>query len=97
MDRYAIQQLVQDDLAEAHPDDRRLFASVAVEPTLMPIVGDSRHERVWVVAAHGNEVVFYDDVEEGFNVSALNEGTITEPGYSQDSLGATIHNWLQQP
>jgi len=28
MDRDAIHQVVQDDLAEAHPDDRRLFAGV---------------------------------------------------------------------
>ena len=84
---------IAEDLAIAHPQDRAAYERVAVEPQLMPIINDPRHEDVWVVAKFGDQALFYDDVEGGFNVSAVVDGNLTEPGYSQDPIGGAIRTW----
>jgi hypothetical protein len=89
----ALRQQIAEDLLTAHPADAAHFRRVAIEPELVPIDGDPRHERVWVVALAGGEALFYDDVEGGFNVSPLVNGKLTKPGYSQDPLGGAIHHW----
>jgi len=90
-----LRRQIAEDLATAHPDDRATFELLAVEPELVPIVGDARHDHVWVVAQSGTEAIFYDDVEGGFNVSPVVDGKLTEPRYSQDTLGGAIHTWNQ--
>ena len=82
-----------EDLAIAHPEDRAAYERVAVEPQLMPILNDPRHQEVWVVAKFEDQALFYDDVEGGFNVSPVVDGNLIEAGYSQDPLGGAIHTW----
>jgi hypothetical protein len=48
--REALKSRIDADLALAHPDDRSVFARFSVEPELVPVIGDDRHEWVWVVA-----------------------------------------------
>jgi hypothetical protein len=52
-----LRRQIADDLLVAHPDDAAHFRRVAVEPELVPIAGDPRHERVWVVARAGDEAL----------------------------------------
>lgn len=45
----------------------------------------------WVVALLGKVVIWYNDIEEGFNVSKYNDyGIIAEYGCSQDELGMVV-------
>lgn len=49
----------------------------------------------WVVAVIGNRVVWYNDIEEGFNHSArLSFGEIGEYWCNQDELEHTLHALL---
>jgi hypothetical protein len=54
-----------------------------------PEAGD---EKVFVVAQTGDGVLYFDDVEYGFNISTIdNTGRILTPGGSQNTLkGAVI-------
>lgn len=52
-------------------------------------------EDVFVVAASSECVLYYDDVEEGFNISPVDEGgKITKPGGSQMNLKDAVQHWL---
>lgn len=52
-------------------------------------------EHVFVVAQLNSEVLYFDDVEYGFNVSEVDEfGRILTPGGSQDSLKGALLQWL---
>jgi hypothetical protein len=48
-----------------------------------------------VVARNGGEVVYWEDVEEGFNLSPIdNNGLIVEHSCNQDDLGIALRPWL---
>jgi hypothetical protein len=55
------------------------FRKHCTKPYLAPLVRYGKLEQVVVVARKKNEVIYWEDVEEGFNVSAvLSDGTIRE-------------------
>jgi predicted esterase YcpF (UPF0227 family) len=54
------------------------------------------NESVVVVARKGDEVIYYEDVEEGFNVSPISqEGRILEHWCSQDELRFALNAWIE--
>jgi hypothetical protein len=58
---------------------------VALRPTLIERYG--KLGSVFVVAQRGEEVMYWEDIEEGFNVSRLTpDGQIAEHGFEQDKL-----------
>lgn len=52
-------------------------------------------ETVVVVARKGEEVIYWEDVEEGFNVSPIGEGRrILEHWCNQDELRHALNAWI---
>jgi hypothetical protein len=52
-------------------------------------------EHVFVVAQTTGGVLYYDDVENGFNVSCIdNSGRLTTPGCSQYTLQEAVNRWF---
>jgi hypothetical protein len=50
----------------------------------------------WVVAMHGNEALWYNDIEDGFNWSPYQQrGTIDEYWCEQDSLDIALRRKLR--
>jgi len=50
---------------------------------------------VVVVARKGQEVIYWDDVEEGFNVSPISErGQILQHWCNQDELRHALNAWI---
>jgi hypothetical protein len=50
----------------------------------------------WVVAIFGNEVIYYNDIEEGFNISRYETyGEIQEYWCNQSELNQTIFELLK--
>jgi hypothetical protein len=46
----------------------------------------------WVVAVYGNYATWYNDIEEGFNISSFSEyGKLDDYGAEQDELQWTIN------
>ncbi|WP_413840997.1 hypothetical protein [Lysobacter zhanggongensis] len=79
--------LVAEQLADCSPDQHRLFERFKVEPYRVPVERRGVTEGVFVVAKAGGRVLYYEDVEEGFNVSVLlHNGSIAAPGYEQLEL-----------
>ncbi len=53
-------------------------------------------EPVFVVAEADGGVLYFDDVEYGFNISGVdNNGRITTPGGSQNTLKGAVVEWFR--
>lgn len=64
-----------------------LFASIRTPLRAVPIERFGGIESVFVVAEHKGVAVYYEDVEEGFNLSPLAaDGSIARPGHEQWNL-----------
>lgn len=91
--REELESIIATDLQRATDEQRALYYLHRVEPELAGIVGDNRHEEVWVAARSGDMAVWYDDIEGGWNVSRISGGVITDPGYEQDPLCTALWRW----
>ena len=105
--REELQRTVERELADCTDEQRAYFNIVAFEPTKWSQTpyGDEG-DGFWAIAAHHNRVLWYNDIEEGFNVSAFTEwGTIPTNEYwcNQDELRFALpalmgdHMWKAGP
>lgn len=82
-----IDVIVKGGLLRCSPEQRKLFAIHRVPFYRIPIHRYGSVESVYVVARFGERVLYFEDVEEGFALSALDEtGAIPEPDSNQFEL-----------
>jgi hypothetical protein len=92
----AVNKIVQKDLTACDAKQKAAFDRYSVEPHPAPILRYGQIETVIVVARKGNEVVYWEDVEEGFNTSPVDdEGRIVEHWCNQDTLGIALNRWVE--
>jgi hypothetical protein len=92
-----LQSLIEKELQDCTPEQRDVFDKFRVAPRATPIERYGSIESVLVVAQRDDEVMYYEDVEEGFNFSALTpNGQIAAPGWSQDELRYAILRWMSR-
>lgn len=81
---------------ELNEEERSTFERFRVEPWKATIrrsdlAGD---ESVFVVARNSDTVIYYDDVEDGFNLAQVDEqGRLLDPGGGQWSLAGAVEGW----
>lgn len=93
----AVSTIIGRDLAECDGMQAAVFNRYSVDPHPRPIVRYGQIESVIVVAQKGNEVIYWEDVEEGFNASPVDDqGKIVEHGCNQDSLGVALNRWIER-
>jgi hypothetical protein len=88
----ALRDRVAQGVARMSPAQLRLWEAIRIEPEkwLQHPYGDAGHG-FWVVAIVGRTVVWYNDIEEGFNRSSYSSfGTIEDYWCNQDELELTI-------
>ena len=92
-----VKQILEVDLAACDPEQLAVFERYAVEPYPAPILRYGQTESVIVVARrNGEEVIYWEDVEEGFNVSPIDRsGTILEHWCNQDQLPFALNAWVE--
>lgn len=91
-----VKKIVRDDLAECDEAQLVAFKRFAVEPYVAPILRYGEMENAVVVARRGHEVIYWEDVEEGFNLSPLApDGQILEHLCNQDELGFALNAWIE--
>jgi hypothetical protein len=74
-------------LADCSPEQRQFFDHCKIARHLAKIDRLGTTETVFVVARAGDLVLYYEDVEGGFNISSLRpDGSIASPGYEQWEL-----------
>ena len=91
-----VKEIVQDDLAKCDDQQAATFRLYAVHPYVAPIVRYGNNDSVVVVARRRDEVIYWEDVEEGFNISTVaTDGHILEHWCNQDGLGLALNAWIQ--
>ena len=87
-------ELVEHQLKECPPKLAALFEAHRVPPFRAPITRNGQVESVFVVARKGSEVMYFEDVEDGFNFSPLSpDGQILEHWCNQDELKYALQRW----
>jgi hypothetical protein len=91
----AVKKVIQADLASCDDQQLAVYGQYAVDPYLAPIRRYGKMESVVVLARKGDEVIYWDDIEEGFNLSpAAPDGRILEHWCNQDALSLALNGWL---
>jgi hypothetical protein len=91
-----VKKIIRDDLAGCDDEQTETFERYAVEPYLAPILRYGKMESAVVVARQDDEVIYWEDVEEGFNVSPVApDGRILEHWCNQDALSSALNAWIE--
>lgn len=82
-----LEREIEIQLAELSSEQQAFFQSIRAPLRAVPIVRWGELEKVFVVAELKEVLVFYEDIEEGFEIATLNEsGIISEYGSNQFKL-----------
>jgi hypothetical protein len=96
--REEVQAILDEDLRDCSPEVRATFDTHRVPLRQAPIVRYGNEEHVYIVAQRDDEVLYWEDVDEGFNFSRLDEdGRIVEHWCNQDSLSTAMQHWMGHP
>jgi hypothetical protein len=85
--RSEVESIVAEQLQACSPSQRQLFERYRVEPHSCPIERFGTIEQVYAVARRGKFLLFWEDIEEGFEWSRPeDDGVIRSYGSSQFEL-----------
>ena len=91
-----VQQIVERDLINCSPEQVGLFERYRIQPHLAPIVRSGNLESVVVIAQRREQVMYWEDIEEGSEVSPIDSsGRIFEPGFNQNDLAVALDAWAK--
>jgi len=95
LSRTELDELIARDLSQCSPEQAALFSGIAIVPTKWQLSpwGD-QGGGFWAVAVTDGRVIWYNDIEDGFNVSRFHDdGTIPADEYwcNQDSLRHALY------
>lgn len=90
-----VNELVAKDLTACDSEQLAAFDKYRVEAFFAPIVRYGNLESVVVVARNGDQVIYYEDVDDGFNVSPISpDGRVLEHWCNQDELRFALNAWI---
>jgi hypothetical protein len=90
-------KIIDGDLIGCGDEEAAVFARYRVAPYAAPLYRYGKDERVVVVARRLDEVIYWEDVEEGFNRSPVDgDGRILEHLCDQDDLCLALHKWAEE-
>jgi hypothetical protein len=91
-----VKAILNRDLGKCDAAQLEVFREYSVEPYFAPLERFGDTENVVVVARKSSEVMYWEDVEEGFNISPVaSDGRILEHGSNQDNLGWALNRWIE--
>ena len=86
--------LIEKQLADCSALQKAIFEKNRVPLQKCSISRHGKNEAVFVVAIKNGEALYYEDVEEGFNFSPLNDdGSIKEHWCNQNELKTALSHW----
>jgi len=91
-----VNEIVSKDLKDCDEQQLAAFEKYRVEPFSAPIVQYGQTESVVVVPRNGDQVIYYEDVEDGFNLSPISsDGRVLEHWCNQDELRLALNAWIE--
>ena len=95
--REEVERLLSEELKGLHPVHLARFKAMSVTPRRVPVESDPG-EYVYVVAEYQGKVLYYSDVEDGWEIEVLNDsGGIAERGCNQFKLSHVLHQLFGDP
>jgi hypothetical protein len=90
--------LIEKQLAECTAEDRTLFETIRIIPRKLVFDRGNFREDVFIVAESEGKLIYYDDIEEGFEVGAPDsDGVLRHVGTGQFELCHALahlrHGW----
>jgi len=74
-----VKEILKAALEKCDPQQIAIFRQYSVEPYFAPIQRFGKLENVVVVAQQSGEVIYWEDVDEGFNISPVGpDGAVLE-------------------
>lgn len=91
-----VKRILADDLTSCDAQQLDVFRQYAVDPYRASIERYGKLEEVVVVAQKLEEVMYWEDVEEGFNISRLgSDRRILEHWCNRDDLATALNWWIE--
>jgi hypothetical protein len=91
-----VNEIIARDLKECDAQQLATFDKYRIEPFFAPIVRYGQTESVVVVARNGDQVIYYEDLDDGFNVSPMSaDGRVVEHWCNQDELRFALNAWIE--
>jgi hypothetical protein len=91
-----VKNILETDLPKCDDQQLATYRRYSVEPHFAQIARYGKIEKVVVVAENSGHAIYWEDVEEGFNISPLGpDGVILEHWCSQDELGHALNHWIE--
>jgi len=88
--------ILLNDLKECDEEQKSTFAAFKVAPFRALLTRFGRLEEVYVVAIKDGEAIYWEDVEEGFNVSPISsDNSLLNRYCNQDPLGVALNSWIE--
>ena len=95
IEKDELEQIIAADLAQCTPEQQAVFEQYRVPLRRAPIERYGKLEHVLIVAQRGDEVMYFDDIEEGFNFSPIDaDGKILQHWCNQDELTYALWHWM---
>jgi hypothetical protein len=93
----AVSEIVATDLTACDAEQLAAFKKYGVEPFSAPIMRHGKVESVVVIARNGDQVIYWEDVEDGFNISPIGaDGTVLEHRCNDDELRFALNAWIDR-
>lgn len=93
--RSDFEDLLREELEDCSFEERALFERSSIVLERRPFATATYLKSAFVVAWHRDEIMYYNDIERGFNTSPADEnGAIVEYWCDQDTLQGALHRWL---
>ena len=94
--RDEVERIVASECARLSPDLKARWERIRTEVRPAEITRYGKREVVFVVAERSGRAIYWEDIEGGFNISAVDEdGRLLEHGCDQDDLAIALHKWGQ--
>lgn len=92
-----LKEIINYQLKECTDKQKEIYNKYCIDLERAPIERYGKIEYVFIVAKRGEEVMYYEDVEEGFNFSRMSpSGKILEHGCNQDELKYSLSYWIDK-
>lgn len=92
-----VKSILRDDLQRLHHKHQQLIEDMLIVPIQIP-VNQYPGETVWAVAEHGGKLLYWSDVEDGWELEALQaNGGIQDRGCSQYELQHIMYQLFGNP
>jgi hypothetical protein len=91
-----VNEIVSRDLKDCDGEQLATFDKYRVDAFSAPIVRYGQTGTVVIVARNGDQIIYYEDVEDGFNVSPISpDGRVLEHWCNQDELRFALTAWIE--